>query len=401
MRNKEKQEKLLVYKILFTLIILMIYLVGKNLPLYMVDVSFYTQQGISAEDILLQAINGDIHQCSVFALGISPYISASILVMIVTAIRSPEVKARTSSKKQNRMKILLALVFAAFMAATQVQKLNFEVSGQPVNVIKIVVFFQMITGAMMIIWLASLNKRYGIGGQSALIFINIFDGIHASLADQNPSDLAIPLLLSGMAVLVIAIMENTERRIPVQRISIHNIYADKNYLAIKMNPIGVMPVMFAMSVFRLPQLLVSLLLEFFSDSEELMWLEQNLMLTTPFGICVYIIILYLLNVGFSRVFINPKELTEQFLKSGDSIQNVHAGRDTKRYLSRTINGLAILSSTILAVCLSLPLVLQMVGEVNSTLSALPTSMMMLTGLFCNLAREILAIRHLEAYKPFV
>ncbi len=401
MKNRRKQEKLLVYKILFTVIVVAVYLIGKSLPLHMVDVSVYTQQGINAEDILLQAINGDIHQCSLFALGISPYISASILVMIITAFRSSEAKARTSSKKQNRNKILLTLFFAVFMAVTQVPNLSFTVSGDMLTFVRIIVVFQMVTGAMMIVWLASLNKRYGIGGQSALIFINIFDGIYASLEGQNPSDLLIPLLLSVMAILVMAIMENTERRIPVQRISIHNIYADKNYLAIKMNPIGVMPVMFAMSVFMLPQLLVSFMMDFFPDCVELAWLNQNLMLTKPFGICIYICILFLLNIGFSRVFLNPKELTEQFLKSGDCIQNVHAGRDTKRYLSRTITGLAFLSSTIMAVCLSLPLLLQMTGQVDSTLSALPTSVMMITGLFCNLAREIFAVKHLEAYKPFI
>ena len=202
-------------------------------------------------------------------------------------------------------------------------------------------------------------------------------------------------------MVVMAILENTEKRIPVQRISIHNIYADKNYLAIKRNPIGVMPAMFSMAFFMIPQMLVSVLLMLLPNQPELLWLQDNLVLTKPVGIVVYILILYLLTLGFSRVFVNPGEITEQFLKSGDSIQNVHAGKETKKYLSRTITGLALLSATMMSICLGFPLLLQLTGNLEGSLAALPTSVMMLTGIVCNLGREVMAIKHLEAYKPFI
>ena len=162
-----------------------------------------------------------------------------------------------------------------------------------------------------------------------------------------------------------------------------------------------MPAMFSMAFFMLPQLMISMLLFVFPNREDLLWMKENLILTRPLGIGVYIIILFLLTLVFSRVFINPGEITEQFLKSGDSIQNVHAGKETKKYLSATITGLSLFSAAMMSICLGFPLLLQLTGNIKTEYSALPTSVMVLTGIVCNLGREIMAIKHLESYKPFI
>ena len=121
----------------------------------------------------------------------------------------------------------------------------------------------------------------------------------------------------------------------------------------------------------------------------------------PLGIVVYIVLLYILTIGFSRVFINPKELTEQYLKSGDSLENIRAGKDTKRYLSKAITRVSLVSATVMSVCLGIPLVLQMHGKMDNALVALPSSIMMMTGIWCNLYREVVAVKELDAYNPFI
>lgn len=402
MGKKQKKEHLVLYKLLFTIGILVAYFVGKSLPLHGVDVSVYAEQGITAEALLRQTISGDIYRCSLFALGISPFMISSVLVQILSAFRGSEARSRVSPRKMNKITLALTLLFAILLAVVQVQELSFTVNGAyELMAARMIAVVEMVAGAMMIMWLSSRNRKYGIGGQSALILINVADGIITTIKGQSFSELAIPLLVAFMAMTVMAILENTEKRIPVQRISIHNIYADKNYLAIKMNPIGVMPAMFSMAFFMIPQLVVSVMLMVLPNQPELLWLQDNFAVTKPVGIIVYIVILYLLTVGFSRVFVNPGELTDQFLKSGDSIQNVHAGKETKKYLSRTITGLAMFSATMMSICLGFPLFLQLTGNLEGSFAALPTSVMMLTGLICNLGREIMAIKHLGAYKPFI
>ena len=396
-----RKDSILKYKLLYTALVLFIYLLGKNLPLYGIDLSAYANQTLDTATLLIQAISGDVYRRSVFALGISPYMMASILVQMVVALRSADAKARISPKKKNYIMLELTLIFALFQAVLQVRNLSFAVTGQRLMLAQAVSVVEMIAGAMIILWLSEQNKKYGVGGQTALIFVNILEGIVAILTKGSMESLVIPLLISLIVIMIMVILENAEKRIPVQRISIHNIYADKNYLAIKLNPIGVMPVMFSTAFFMLPQLLVTGLAWLFPGQETIIWWQENLVLTKPLGVIVYIVILYALTIGFSRVFLNPTETTEQFLKSGDSLAGIHAGRDTKRYLSRNITRISLFSATALSLCLSVPMVMQLNGYMDNSLSALPTSIMMLTGIWSNLYREVLSIRDMDAYEPFI
>ena len=396
-----RKDSILKYKLLYTALVLFIYLLGKNLPLYGIDLSAYANQTLDTATLLIQAISGDVYRRSVFALGISPYMMASILVQMVVAFRSADAKARISPKKKNYIMLELTLIFALFQAVLQVRNLSFAVTGQRLMLAQAVSVVEMIAGAMIILWLSEQNKKYGVGGQTALIFVNILEGIVAILTKDSMESLVIPLLISLIVIMLMVILENAEKRIPVQRISIHNIYADKNYLAIKLNPIGVMPVMFSTAFFMLPQLLVTGLEWLFPGQETIIWWQENLVLTKPLGVIVYIVILYALTIGFSRVFLNPTETTEQFLKSGDSLAGIHAGRDTKRYLSRNITKISLFSATALSLCLSVPMVMQLNGYMDNSLSALPTSIMMLTGIWSNLYREVLSIRDMDAYEPFI
>ena len=254
---------------------------------------------------------------------------------------------------------------------------------------------------MVILWLASRNKKYGIGGQTILIFVNILDGILSGLTGHSFQSLGIPILTSAAVLIIVICMENAEKRIPLQRISIHNIYADKNYLAIKLNPIGIMPVMFSTAFFILPQMISYGLRCLFPDSRQMVWLQENMTLIRPLGIAVYIVDLFLLTMIFSMLMIRPKDIMEQFLKSGDSIVNLHAGRDTRRYLTREMLRISFVSALVMGVCLGVPLVLQINGNLESSLAMLPSSVMMLTGICCNLYQEFIVIRNYDAYQPFL
>lgn len=401
MNYSKKRSFLLLSKIVYTFIILLVYLLGKGLPLYMIDISAYIHRQLDAEALLVQTISGDIYRCSLFALGISPYMISSIFIYIAIAMKSSEAKKKISPSKMNRWKAILTLILAIVMAVVQVQELQFRVTGIELIFAKGIAAVEMVAGAMLIIFLIMRNQKWGIGGQSMLIFVNIVDGIILAVKGYRPEELTIPLIISLAVIVIMVFMENTEKRIPVQRISIHNIYADKNYLAIKFNPIGIMPAMFSMACFQLVQLVISVVGLFLPEMEIYLWLEENVALTQPVGIAVYVLILYCLAIGFSRIFINPGEITEQFLKSGDSLQDLHAGRDTKKYLSGVLFRISFLSATIMSICLAVPMLLQLIGEWDNAFMTLPSSIMMLTGVFCNLYREVLAVRDLEAYKPFI
>ena len=301
----------------------------------------------------------------------------------------------------NRATLAVTFTIAMLQATVRVQDLHYRISGDMLILARITSMAELLAGAMVILWLADRNKLYGIGGQTLLIFVNILDSTRSMLHGHGISGLAIPLLLSAAVMVVIVIMENAEKRIPVQRISIHNIYADKNYLAVKLNPIGIMPVMFSTALFMLPQLIVSLLGLLFPEDSGIAWWQENMSLSRPLGIAMYLVCLYVLTIGLSMIFLSPKDMTEQFLKSGDSIVDLHAGRDTRRYLRRVMWGVSFFSATVMGLCLGMPLFLQMGGGIDGRLAMLPSSVMMLTGIWCNLYREAASLRKYDAYRPFI
>lgn len=401
MKYDTKNENLMLNKVLFMLFTIIVYIVGKNLPLYMIDETAYVGVAVSTEDILLHTIRGDRYQYSIFALGVSPYMISNIVTQMLLAFKNSESRAKISPKKKNRYTVLLTLGLSVLMAVMQVPELKFIALEQGFFAVRFIAVVEMIAGAILILWLSSRNKKFGIGGQSVLICINLFDSLIGNLRGHNPNQMVISLILTVTAMIVMAVFENIEKKIPLQRVSIHNIYADKNYLAIKMNPVGVMPAMFSMALFMMIQLLVNLGGAFFENNPTYGIIKEGMVLTKPLGVAVYVVGIYFLSVLFARVFLNPKETMEQLLKSGDSIQNVHAGNDTKRYLSKNITGMALLSATMMSFFLALPLILQMYGHLEGTLAALSSSAMMLVGIICNLSREFMAIRHIEGYKPFI
>jgi len=386
-------------KLIFTFMIIGIYCIGRSIPLYGIDMSMYEGE-LDAGMILEQSVGGDIYKCSVMTLGISPYMISSILAQIINACRSSDSKARSSAKKMNRLTLLMMLLLAVIMAILRLDELKFY--PQYINLLTMTTAVaEMVAGAFIILWLSVRNKYYGIGGQTIFIFINILDGIIITIRSASRQELVTPFIVSLIIAFVMLFMENCEKRIPVQRISIHSIYADKNYQAIKFNPVGVMPVMFASAAFMMPKMVISVLYKDFPGNTTLAMINENMTLDNALGISVYICILFLLNIIFSYLMINPKDMTEQFLKSGDSLAGIHPGDDTKKYLKKHILQICIFSSFVMGGCVLISLVLQMKGIMPSTLAMLPTSFMILMGLWSNLYNESEAVIHTDSYRTFI
>lgn len=398
---KKRKSHIFTQKLIYTIGILIFYIVGRSVPLYGINLDAYKDRVIDAETILMQTIGGDIYQNSIFSLGISPYMIATLSVQIIYAMRSSDSKSKFSKKKQNRIILEVFFLISLVQALLRLQKLEFVLQGDMLFIAQGIAVLEMIAGATLILLMAERNKQYGIGGQTALILVNVIYGIMLSIKGQDLQILLVPLLVSIVALYVMSVMEYAEKRISVQRISIHSIFADKNYLAIKLNPIGVMPIMFSTAFFMLPQLILAGINYLFPEYERVKWLLERMKLTHPLGIVTYLIILYILTIGFSRIMINPKDLAENLLKSGDSLTDIRPGKDTRKYLSRELNRIGFLSSTVMAVCLGASLWLQLDGEIDSALMMLPSSFMMLIGIWSNLYREAEAVRNFDSYKPFI
>ena len=399
--DRKNNHPILVQKILFTAIIIVVYLLGRSLPLFGVDISVGRIEDIDVQVLLLQSISGDRYENSILSLGIFPYMIATLVMQILISTLSADTKSRISSITLNRLSLNVMLIVAVIQAFYKVNQLTFRQTDYSPTLVKTVVIVQMIAGAFVILWLADRNGKYGIGGQTTLIYVNILDSLTSALSGNPVQKMIIPIIISVVIMVVVIIMENAEKRLPVQRISIHSIYADKNYMAIKLNPIGVMPVMFSSAMFMLLQMLAAFLKMLFPENSVILWINDNMVLTELFGIFVYIVGIFILTIAMAFVFISPKDLTEQFLKSGDSIINLHAGTDTRRYLRKQVLMMSLISSTVMGVCILIPMLLEYYDLISPSLAVLPSSAMMLTGIFYNLYQEVIVVRNYDEYKPFI
>lgn len=401
LRTLVKRYPTLFQKALYTLIILLIYQIGRSLPLYGVDIDYYAKQVDTVESLLMQTVSGSKYYNTVFSLGISPYMMSMLLVQIIAACRSEDAKKRTSPKALNIITIYMTGIFAVIEAFIRTANLKFRYSQEMVPLCRFIAITELVTGVMIIMVLCSRNKTYGIGGQMLLILINIIDGFTSTLAKHEKSELIIPFVIMLIIGLLTIVLENAELRIPVHRISIYNIYHDKNYIAFKLNPVGAMPIMFAAVFFLIPQFGSLLLLLLFPQNETLQFIQENMTLNMPLGMKVYIFIIFFTTIVFSLIFISPKDMAEALMKGGDTILSLRAGKQTRRYLSIRLIFIAFFSACFMSLCVGIPMLLQLKGKLDSSMTMIPMTAMALVSISCNFIRDAKSIRDLDCYRPFL
>ena len=394
--------KTLIQKLIFTFIIMGVYLVGRELPLYGVDLDAYKAFQDTSGDLIMETIGGDRYKTSLLALGISPFMFSMLFVQVIVAIKHADSKAHTSPKKITRATLILMFVWASIQAYLTVNSTIYIFDdGWSLIIAKIVSGCQMVTGAFVILWLATRNGKYGIGGQTVLIYVNILDSVVNTVKNSELWEMHVIGGIGFLALIFTIIFENSEYRIPMQRISIHNIYSDKNYIPIKLNPIGMMPVMFSSAFFMLPVYVSMGLSMLFPTDKNLQWVYENMDTAHTLGIVVYTVVLYLITIIFSFVFISPKNLAESLQKAGDSITGLKSGKNTRRFISIRVFWIAFFSAMFMGLFIIVPLVLHLRGYVESTVISLPSILIAMASINCNLYRELRAVRDYDAYVPFL
>lgn len=382
---------------LFSIVIIVIYFVCHRIPLNGIDMSAYDNLGLDLGAVLSLAVNGSNKQCYVMSLGISPYITASLVISILFAMRSKEARARTSPKAMNYW--ITALTFIVTLIQSVFYALNLKYVDRNVMSVLLVIF-ELMAGASIAQYLLIKNKKYGVGGFAPIIMVNMTETLVGTLMKSSIDALRIPLGISFVMVVIMIFMEMHEKKIPLQRVSVHNIHAEKNYLAIKYNPVGFMALMFGSAIFMIPQLIVALV-HHYHKSDIVNFLYKNLNMSTVFGMRVYVVMLFLFTVLLSLLFVNPKDLSDDLLQGGDCIENIPAGKPTRRYIRKWVLFFSCLSGLIMCGCLSLCMYLQYKGIVDASIAMLPTTFMLLSGFICSIYLEIRAYRDFDSYKPFI
>jgi preprotein translocase subunit SecY len=356
-------------KILLTLWILIAYRVGFHIPLPGMDPQFLVEQtrGVSTVFGLLSAFSGSqIGQTVIFALGIMPYISASIIFSVLAKV-SPQLEAIQKEGASGQKKInqwtRLSVVPISFLQAVMIWFGVFKGSGliaPGANEwgVMFAVILGLMAGALFVMWLGELITEYGIGnGASLIIMANIISTVPASIqgvvAQQEEAYNTI-LTLIGIwlaIVLVIVYIQKGERRIPIQYARLtrgRRVYGgQRHYLPLKVNMAGVMPIIFASALFILPGVLFTViglnsLQAIFSDTDGFVYITLYLVLV--FGFCFF----------WNNLMFRPEEIADNLREHGSFIPGIRPGAKTAAYLKEVLTRVTLAGAAFLAVIAVVP-----------------------------------------------
>ena len=297
--------------------------------------------------------------------------------------------------------MIAGIIIAGFMAVITACDMDYSTDALPLAALRTIAAAEMFCGSMLATFLCMKNEKHGIGVSMPIILVNILTSLSAALAINHYFRYA-GLIVGSLAVIAVTIfMENSIIKIPMQRVSIHNIHAEQNYLAYKRTPMGIMPVMLAATAFVIPGYFIRMLMFFFPDSASLVEIYENMQLTKPEGIVVYLVIIFVLTIAFSMIMLNPWETANQLQRNGDSIIGMYPGRDTAHFLAKTVLKWSFVSAILQAGCMAVSLILAYTGVIPAGLAMVPASIMIVVSIACSLAQESAVYCRYDAYKFFV
>ena len=411
-------------KIFFTLIVLLIYRLGSCVPVPYVNVialrDYFSTQLANTVLGLYNAMSGSaFSQATVFALGIQPYINASIIIELLTiAIPALERLAKEDGeegrKKIQNITRYTTIGLGLLMGfAYYVMLKNYSLLNQTGFVYGLVIVLTFTAGASFLMWMGEQINEFGIGnGISMILFAGIISRIPtlvstmvSSLADGSLKWYVALLLIVGILAIMafIVFITNSERRIPVQyakRVVGRKMYGGQStHLPIKVNMSGVLPVIFAQSIASLPATIIA----FTGTSSTGFWAWMNKYVFDSKSV-VYMVAYFLLIIAFSYFYatiqFNPIEIANNLKKNGGFIPGFRPGKPTSDFILKVINKITLFGALYLAIVAILPII---VGNVigNSSLAIGGTSVIIVVGVALETVKAMEAQMLMRHYKGFL
>lgn len=405
-------------KILFTIFIVFVFRIGTSITVPWVNAnSLNALSGLSFLNMLSLVSGNAMKNFSVFALGVSPYITASIVVQLLQMDLLPKFvewgkQGEVGRRKLNQATRYIALVLAfvqsvgitaGFNALSGAKLLTVPLTPQVFLVIGAI----LTAGSMIVTWLGEQITDKGYGNGVSMI---IFAGIVASIPDMikgiyvdyfvNVPSSRLTSSLIFVAILIIAVLlivyfttyvEQAKYKIPIQYTKVAQGAPSSSYLPLKINPAGVIPVIFASSITAAP----AAILQFVSASGlNWEWVKTAQVLvstSTPSGVALYALLIILFTFFYTFVQINPEKAAENLQKSGAYIHGVRPGKGTEEYMSKLLRRLATVGSLFLGVISILPIVAKDLFGLSEVVAFGGTSLLII------ISTGIEGIKQLEGY----
>ena len=414
-------------KIYFTLFILLIYRIGANITVPGVNAKAITQVAQTGLVPMLDTVSGGgLDNYSIFSLGVSPYITAQIVIQLLQMDIVPTLvewgkQGEVGRRKTNNVTRWLALFVAfiqsigitlGFNALTQMGLVKSQ-TWQSYCEIAII----MTAGTMLLTWLGDEITDKGLGnGVSVIIFAGIIARLPRglwqlykdSVINNNASDRWQGILFFIAIIIAILIVtqlvtwvEQADRRIPIQYTRRATISGSESFLPLKVNVSGVIPVIFASSFIITP---ATILMAFQRSQGDQQWYRvmTNIfsMQTTP-GVIIYTVLIILFTFFYAFVQVNPEKLSKNLQKQGAYIPSVWPGKDTQDYVSKVLIRLSTVGSVFLGLVALLPQLATNFWDLPSSIGLGGTSLLIVIGVVLELSRQINGLLMKREYVGFI
>ena len=408
-------------KIIFTLFILLIYRVGNVIPVPFIDVGTLANyfDSVLSNTILglYNAMSGSaFSQATVFALGIQPYINASIIIQLLTiAIPCLERLAKDGGeegkKKIARITRYTTVGLGLLMGYAYYTMLTNYEASYGLSIVEagflpgLVIVLAFTAGSAMVMWLGEQITEFGIGnGISMILFANIISGIPAMVGNLLAMTWwQIIIVLIGMAALVLFIIfiNDAERRIPIQyakRVVGRKVYGGQNTnLPIKVSMSGVMPVIFAQSICSLPATVCA----FVPGWTEGWWYEHVWSSSSWIYAFTYFLMIFFFSWFYSTIQYDPVEISNNLKKNGGFIPGFRPGKPTADFIQRVINKIVVFGAVYLGIVALLPIVAGNLMEGVRHLAIGGTSVIIVVGVALETVKALEAQMLMRHYKGFL
>lgn len=420
LKNKEIRKR-----ILFTLAMLFVFRFGTAITVPGVDTT-ELMAGVD-DNSFLAMLNllggGGLEQLSIFALGVGPYITASIIIQllsmdVIPALTELSKSGATGKKQLDRYTRYLAVVLGFFQAFTMVFSFSKQYTTllDPNTTSQLLYIATLLTaGSMFVLWIGDRISMKGIGnGMSIIIMAGIvarlphqFTSAYQTLVASQDSSAMFGGILNFslfifcyiMILVFVIFMQLAERKIPIQYTSstVQTRKKDMTYLPLKINSASVIPVIFASAVMVAPLQI----LRFFASEETIATVTTYLGLQTPISLVIYVILILLFTFFYTKLQVDPEKISENLGKSGTYIPGIRPGSETKEYITKVLNRITVLGAIGLAFIAVLPHALPLFTALPQSMGLGGTGVIIVVGVAMETIKQLEGQLTQKSYRGFI
>ena len=406
-------------KILYTLMMLLVYRVGSFIPVPGVDSSFIKNlidQGglLGFFDIMSGGAFGNF---TIFALSVTPYINSSIIMQLLT-VAIPKLERLSKEGEDGRKKIArYTRYFTVVLAFLQAFGITFGLARSAGALLQnnawtyIVVSLTLTAGTAFLMWLGEQITDKGIGnGVSLIIFTSIISRAPISVVKLwnlafraksiHPAYLLLMVVFMIALIVGVIFIDQGERRIPVQyskRVVGRKMYGGQStHIPMKVNSSGVLPIIFAVSILAVPQTIAQFMSQ---DSGFVLWVQKWFTQDKPLYAVLYALLIVFFTYFYTQITFNPVEIADNLKQYGGFVQGIRPGKPTSDYLMRISNRLTLVGAVYLALVAILPIALTAITKVPMSFGG--TAILILVGVALETTKELEAQMLMRHYKGFL